>query len=270
MTFELPQSDVIAVEYVGTAQRSSVSEQQKDVLRQALGAIFPTTRTFVDAQELPSGTVAEGIYVRCLQCDSNVDLSGNSVQVVPLEGKTHSEQSGKKHFKVFLSSSSKNNPTWLMELGKRKTLWYPAFKWEKLSEGNRLEASHFVANTCTEDISCPQVSLFSSKKEAFAHFSSFLGRRIELSKTRELLRKENAISFERLPFLPDVRAQSQVRATYAHKDSNLRIRMNARSLRNGTFGEIVPVEVSAPSFSFQKTRTLDAKVVGEGEVEIVR
>lgn len=270
MAFELPQGDVIAVEYVGAAQHSSVSEQQKDVLRQALGAIFQTARTFVDAQELPTGTVSDGIYVRCLQCDSNVDLSGSSVQVAPLEGKTRSEQSGKKQYKVYLSNSSKNISNWLMELGIRKTLWYPALKWEKLSEGSRLEKSHFMANNCTEDISCPQISLFNSRQEAFVHFSSFMGRRVEMSKTREIMKREKVISLEKLPFLPDVRAHSQVRATYTHKDSNLKIRTNARSLRNGTFGEIVPVEVSAPNFSFQKTRTLDAKIVGEGEVEIVR
>ncbi|MEY4066724.1 MAG: hypothetical protein RIR26_2932 [Pseudomonadota bacterium] len=270
VTFELPQADVIAVEYVGTAQRGAVSEQQKDVLRQALGALFPTTRTLVDAQELPAGTLAEGIYVRCIQCDANADMSGYSVQIAPAEGKTGLENPDKKQFKISFSNNSKNSQTWLVELGKRRTLWYSSLRWEKITEGVRLEKSLFFVMNCSEEISCPQTTLFSSKEEANTHLATFVGRRLDITKARDLLKREKAISIEKLPFISDVRAQSLVRATYTHRDSTLKIRVNGRSLRNGSLGDIIPVELSAPNFSFQKSRTLDAKVVGEGEVEIVR
>jgi len=268
--FELPQGDVIAVEYVGSAQRSAVSEQQKDVLRQALGAIFPIARTFVDAQEIPAGTQAEGIYVRCIQCDSNTDLSGSSVQVIPAEGKAAAENFEKKQFKLFLSNNSKNAQNWLVELGRRKTSWYSSIRWDKVTDGVRLQRPHFIVMSCTEDISCPQTTLFNSKEEASSQLSNYFGRRIDLPKARDLLKREKSISTEKLPFIADVRAQSVVRATYSHRDSTFKIRMNGRSLRNGSLGDIIPVELSAPNFSFQKSRTLDAKVVGEGEVEIVR
>ena len=97
-----------------------------------------------------------------------------------------------------------------------------------------------------------------------------MGKRVDLAAASSLYKRDKIISVEKLPFQNDVRAQSQVRAMMSSTRSSLTIKTHARALKNGSIGDIIPVEVNMPSFSLSKSRQIEARVTGEGEVEIVR
>jgi len=123
---------------------------------------------------------------------------------------------------------------------------------------------------CVEGLSCPNTATFTSKTECTQALEKYYGKRIDLNAAQSLLKREKTITLEKLPFQYDVKAQMQVRALLASGGNSLTVKTQGRSLKNGSLGDIIPVEIKAPSFSNQKSKQLEARIIGEGEVEIVR
>jgi hypothetical protein len=270
LAFELPPTEMIAIDYIGLAQQADVSEKQKDVLRQALSQILPSTKELVDANEAPTAVQSSGIYVRCLQCDPKTDGVPVAVKIVGNEASHSSGGQTTQQFKLVVVNSDKKQNSWSVELGPRKTSWFAVPKIENLTTNGRLEKSNFIVKPCVEGISCPNTVTFASKTECIQSIEKFIGKRVDLIAAQSLLKREKTITLEKLPFQNDVKAQSQVRALLSSGANSLTVKTQARALKSGSLGDVILVEIKAPSFSVQKTRQLEARITGEGEVEIVR
>lgn len=270
LAFELPPSDMIAIEYVGLARQSSVSELQKDLLRQVLGEIIPGGREFVDAAEAPSSAQSNGVFLRCLQCDLRSDKQAISATLLGEEKINTTQKKNTIPFKILITLSDKSTQTWVVEIGPRQFAWYASIKPESLNSQSRLQKSSFQIHSCLDGIDCPAVTTFATKQDCIQWTERFLGKRVDLLASQSLLKKDKLILVEKTQFLSDVRAQSVVRTLMSSNKSSLTIKTQAKALKAGTMGEYIPVEISAPSFGFNKTRQIEARITGEGEVEIVR
>lgn len=270
LAFELPPNDMIAVEYIGLSKHSDVSELQKDLLRQALGEILPSAREIIDASEAPAQAQSSGVYLRCVQCDVRSEKLPSSIKLIGEERTINSIGKSSNQFKLLVSGGDKSQQTWIIELGPRKTAWFASIQLENLNPQGRLEKASFQINSCLDGISCPTATIFKSKADCSVWLERFVGKRVDLAAASSLYKKDKILSVEKLPFQNDVRAQSQVRAMMSSTRSSLTIKTHARALKNGSIGDIIPVEVNMPSFSLSKSRQIEARVTGEGEVEIVR
>jgi hypothetical protein len=270
LAFELPPTEMIAVDYIGLSHQADVAEKQKDLLRQALSQILPSTKEIVDASEAPTAVQSSGIYLRCIQCDSKAESIPINVKVVGNEMNMSSSGKTAQMFKLLVLSSDKKQSTWNVELGPRKTFWFALPKLETLSPNSRLDKTNFLVRPCVEGISCPNTATFASKTECNQSLERYFGKRVDLVAAQALLKREKTITIEKLPFHSDVKGQSQVRALLSSGINSLTVKTQGRALKSGSLGDIILVEIKAPSFSAQKTRQFEARIIGEGEVEIVR
>lgn len=269
LAFELPPNEIIAVEYFGLARQSDLAEIQKDYLRQALGAIVPSA-DFVDAGDDSESSRLFGIFVRCLQCamqPGNAPLAISAVQ--PARGFS-SGSSNASRYSVKISTQKGLNQFWNIEVGQRRVSWYATLRKNTVSSSTRVSAKNFDLKSCINNLNCPRVSLFESEAACQQELEKHFGKRVNIAASERFKNNKSEIFSDNLVYQNDVRSQTFIRAHYQSKGSPLSIRMNVRALRNGSFGDIIPIELKTPTASGRSVRQLEARIIGEGEVEIVR
>lgn len=269
IAFDFPPNDIIAVEYVGLSHSSSAAEFQKDILRRVLSEILPNAGEIVDSSEAPQRNSADGVFVRCLQCDVKAELSQFSLRVQEDDRFKHLPNLSKSQFKIQIASPAQQI-NWTIEIGRRKLAWYPAMKADMLPSGGTLSAQNFVTLSCIEGVNCPKTQIYVTQDESNKRIKQWVGRRIDVASTNFFGSKTDFVVAEKIPFISEVKAQSLVRALVTSRNSTLSIKTNAKALKNGGIGDTIPVEIQAAAGSLQKSKLLDARVTGEGEVEIVR
>ncbi|NBO38161.1 hypothetical protein EBU99_06230 [bacterium] len=270
LAFELPPSELINIEYVGLAQSTGASEMQKDILRQALAELLPAGRELVDVNENPNAEQSAGLYLRCIQCDGKFEYTPSSIKVIEEDKSKANRGSSKSQFKIAIAREGKAYQTWNVEIGVRKVAWYFSLKADSVSPSTRLTSANFQMTSCIEGINCPQTRTFSNQIDCKKSIESLAGRRVDTPALQAIGNKERFVTTEKIPFQNDVKSQAQVRATLLSQNSSFTIKTSAKALKNGSIGDIIPIEITTPSYSLNKTRLLDARIVGEGEVELVR
>jgi hypothetical protein len=139
-----------------------------------------------------------------------------------------------------------------------------------LTDSTRVSAKNFEVKSCFRDLNCPRVSLFDSSAESLKDTEKHFGKRINIAASEKFRISKGDIFADNIIYQADVRSQSYIRAKYLSKESTLSIRMSVKALRNGSYGDIIPVEMRSTTGSTRSTRQIDARITGEGEVEIVR
>ena len=276
LAFDFPPNDVVAVEYVGLAQASAQAETQKDVLRRALSELLPNAGEIVEFGDGQPRRANSQLFVRCLQCDFRNEMTHFNVRIEEEERYKRVSNLDRSQFKIFIQRVDQNdkpaqqNYVWTVEIGTRKTAWFLSLKTDLLPADGRISAKNFAVQSCIEGVNCPKTQLYGSQTECEQRVRQWSNRRIDLSALSYSAQKSGFISSEKIPFLSDVKASSSVRATMKSSNSTLSIRANAKALRSGSLGDVIPVEMQAVSGSSTKGKFVEARITGEGEVEVVR
>lgn len=276
LAIDFPPNDVVAVEYVGLAQATAQAETQKDVLRRALSELLPNAGEIVEFGEAHPRRTNSELFVRCLQCDFRNEMTHFNVRIEEDERYKRVSNLDRSQFKIFIQRSDQNDKTvqqsyvWTVEIGTRKTAWFFSLKTDLLPADGRISAKNFAIQSCIEGINCPKTQLYGSQNDCEQRMRQLSNRRIDLSAVSYSAQKSGFIFSEKIPFLNDVKASSAVRATMKSRNSTLSIRANARALRSGSLGDVIPVEIQSVSGSSTKGKFIDARIIGEGEVEVVR
>lgn len=269
LAFELPPNEMITLQYVSLSRQGDQAELQKDFLRQALAAIAPHS-DFVDSDEESQTVQSFGVYVRCLQCamqPGNPPLAITSVE--PSRSFSRSSTSVSRYM-VRVSTQKGSQQFWNIEVGQRKTSWYSTLLRNSLTDATRVNAKNFEIKSCFVGLNCPRTSLFETSKDCLKDLEKHFGKRINLAASQKFKNNKSDIYTDHIVHQTDVRSQSFVRAKYLSNNSSLSIRMNVKALRSGSFGDVIPVELNSTRGSTRSRRQIDARVTGEGEVEIVR
>ena len=269
LAFELPPDNIVAVEFLGLSQQAEPGELQKDLLRQVLGEIIPGGREFVDVVEAPTSAQKSGIVLRCIKCDIQPGKSPTFARVIGEESAPKFDKKATQRFKIAISSSIHDQQTWTIEVGSRNISWYATINNEVLGKTYRLEKKHFEIKSCVEGINCPTTSIFGSNTDAARWAEQFSGKRVDSESASALLRKEKHLFPEKVQYLLDVRSQSIVRAMMSSSNSSLTIKTQGKALKGGSLGEVLPIEINTSTFGVSKKRLINARVIGEGEVELV-
>lgn len=277
LAFDLPPHETITVEYVGLAPSYHSSEMQKDLLRRALSEILPRSGEIIEASEakkLSEERAGPGIYVRCIKCDLrsdfNGDLSQSTIRIQSSEFIRSERISNSSQFKIDITPTGKPTQTWTIDIGLRKIAFFPVLKGDSIRASGRLSSENFLIETCIRDVSCPKTKLSVSAADVKMKISQWKGRKIDVASANLPSQESAHILSEKIPFVSDVRAQSYVRATMTSKSTTLVIKTAAKALKNGIIGDIIPIELETSSGSFKQRKLLNATIIGEGEVEIVR
>ena len=270
LAFDLPPNNIIAIEYFGLAQQAEIAELQKDLLRRVLGEIIPGDKEFVDATEAPTSALNSGFFLRCIQCDLVSESPPTNARIMSSEVVANTNTASSKKFKVVISNLDHSTKTWSVEVGPRKVTWFASINLAQMRQNTRLETQNFDYRNCLEGINCPKTNLFSSQLDCMRWTEQFLGKKVDVTLAQSLLAKEKFLFPNKVPYQFDVRSQSSVRTIISSGQSSLTIKTLGKALRAGSLGEIIPVEISTPSFGGAKTRQVNARISGEGEVEIVR
>lgn len=269
IALEIPQDVIVSVEYFGLARQSDTAEMQKDYLRQALGFIAPNS-DFADTSENSETAKSFGIFVRCLQCGMQPDDQPLAIKSVDRSNKVNSSNLLDAKYTVKILTRKGATQYWNIEIGQKKISWFAVLKKETVTSSTRLSMKNFEIRSCFTRINCPKTKLFDNQTLCQKEVNKHDGKRINIAASERFQGHLKQIYLTNIVHENDVRSQSYVRANYQSQDSSLSIRMNVKALKSGSFGEIIPVEVKSPSVSTRSTRQLDARIVGEGEVEIVR
>lgn len=269
LALEIPQDVIVSVEYFGLARQSDAAEMQKDYLRQALGFIAPNS-DFADTSENSESAKSFGIFVRCLQCGMQPDDQPLAIKSVEHSSRLSSTQHGGARYTVRILTRKRSTQFWNIEVGQKKVSWFAVLKKETITASTRLSAKNFEIRSCFTGINCPKTRLFDNQTLCQKEMDRHKGKRINRAASESFQGHLKQIYISNIVHENDVRSQSYVRANYQSQDSSLSIRMNVKALKSGSFGEIIPVEVRNPSVSTRSTRQFDARITGEGEVEIVR
>ena len=225
---------------------------------------------FVDSGEESESAKAFGVYVRCLQCamqPGNAPLGISSVE--PTRG-FNSASSSMSRYAVRIATQKGSKQLWNIEVGQRKISWYATLKRSSLTDTTRINSKNFVVKSCIQDLTCPRVKLFENSTECLKNSEKHFGKRINIAASEKFRTNKSDIYADNIVYHNDVRSQSYVRAKYLSNNSSLSIRLNVKALRNGSFGDIIPVEMRSAAGTSRSIRQIDARVTGEGEVEIVR
>lgn len=269
LAFEMPPNEIIALNYFGLARQTDHAEVQKDFLRQALGAIVPSA-DFADSGEESELSKSFGIFVRCLQCamqPKNPPVAITSVE--PVRTSSSNPQTTSRYM-VRISTQRGSQQLWNIEVGQRKVSWYATLKRDTLTHSTRVNVKNFEVKSCFSGINCPRTALFETSASCQHDLQKHLGKRVNIAASEKFKNTKNDILADNIVYENDVRSQSFVRANYFSKNSSLSIRMNVKALRNGSLGDIIPVEMKSNTGTTSSTRQIDARITGEGEVEIVR
>jgi len=269
LAFEMPPNEIIAINYFGLARQTDHAEVQKDFLRQALGAIAPNA-DFADSGDESELSKSFGIFLRCLQCamqPKNPPVAITSVEPVRALGAAPQTTS---RYMVRIATQKGSQQLWNIEVGQRKVSWYATLKKDSLTNSTRVNVKNFEIKSCFSGINCPRTALFETTASCLHDLQKHMGKRVNVAASEKFRNTKNDIFADSIVYENDVRSQSFVRANYFSKSSSLSIRMNVKALRNGSFGDIIPVEMKSTTGTTRSIRQIDARITGEGEVEIVR
>lgn len=270
LALELPHNDIIAVEYLGLAKVSATQELQKDVLRHVLSELLPASREIIDVGDAPQKDFLNGVFVKCIQCDVKANLGQFTVDLREDERFRTLQNLNRSQFKVQISSPGQSLTTWTIEVGTRKLAWYPLLKTDALPSGSALTSANFVIQSCVEGVNCPNTAVYATRKECLQKIDQLQSKRIDASLLTGSVAKTTLLHIEKIPFLNDVKANTLIRASLVTPGSSLSIKTSAKALKNGSVGDVIPVEIQSLSGKPSRNKFLNGRVKGEGEVEIVR
>lgn len=276
LAFDFPPDAPIAVEYIGLSKSSAGAETQKDVLRRVLAELVSGTGEIVEVDAIRKQKSFSELYIKCLQCDVKDELTDFTLNLEEEESFRALNNLQRSQFKIQIRRASGNSHksqqelTWKIEIGTRKSAWFPALKLDLLPADGRLNSKNFTVQSCIEGVNCPNTKLYRSLAEAGEQIKLWANRRIDATSSSLNMQRSAYLIPEKIPFVTDVRASSAVRITVLSNDSSLSIKAHGRALRNGIVGDFIPVEILPAANSATKGRQVNAKVISEGEVQIVR
>jgi hypothetical protein len=276
LAFDFPPDAPVAVEYLGLSKSSAISETQKDVLRRALSEIISGAGEIVEVDEIRRRKSLSEVYIKCLQCDLKDDLTHFTLSIEEEDRFRMLNNLQRSQFKIHIrrpaaeDTKKLTSQVWTVEIGSRKTVWFPALKLDLLPADGRLQQNNFIVQNCIEGVSCPSTKLYRTPAECEEQIKQLSNRRIDTASSMINLQKSTYLTADKIPFVSDIRSASQVRVTLLSKDSSLSIRASGKALRGGSIGDYIPVEVNSASGSSNRSKLVNAKIISEGEVEVVR
>jgi hypothetical protein len=276
LAFDFPPDAPIAVEYIGLSRSASAAENQKDILRRALAELVSGAGEIFEADAVRKQNSAAEMYIKCLQCELKDEVGDFTLGVEEEDRFRRLGNLQRSQFKIQIKRSAVTaaktaaDLVWKVEIGTRKPAWFPALKTDLLPSDGRLTLANFATQSCIEGVTCPVTKLYRSAAECGEQIKLWVNRRID--SVSPSLNQPNSVFVlpEKIPFISDVRSSSAVRITVVSKDSSLSIRTNGRALKSGSIGEYIPVEIFSPANFGSKGKSVNAMIVGEGEVQLVR
>lgn len=270
LAIDFPPQSLIAVEYLGLTPVYATAELQKDVLRRALSELLPSSQEMIDIGDAQSHQQHAGLYVRCIQCDAKGNLQNFAIRLQEDPRSRPTEKQSRSLFKIMIQQPDQQTQTWTVEIGQRMVSWYPLLKTDRISSDGKLTPKNFVVEQCLKDVNCPKTQLYNTTIDCNNRIQQWQGRRVDLSALNSANQRASGVLPEKIPFIPDVRSQNLVRTSILSKDSSFIIKTTSKALKSGKIGDLIPVELNTSAGSFQKNKTIDARVIDDNEVEIVR